>query len=284
MTTTEAATAKTINVMPLPYRDCSNQDNTIVTVVIIGIILYVAYATFVAPNGSGLFPTPQQQSYYVFSPNSGSATSGAGANGGGGAAAAKEGIATISAALAHFVKPVLNAFGTVGTSARRALSSSLGDGGKRCIQDAKDAFNVFPPKRVVLIGAGTEPRSESEKDACHVQARRWIAKSSKRAVVMIYSPHCKHCHDTMPVLANKLQGTDVPVLLINADAMPRAALVGAKAIHNVEYYPTFLVKRGGGGGPLERVPDVHAAFADKNDASTTNDGEGSTSDFMSSLF
>ena len=170
------------------------------------------------------------------------------------------------------------------TSARMALPSALEKAGvkikHKCIQDAHDVFSVFPSSRVVLIGHGKETLSENEKEMCESQARKWIARN-KRGVVMVYSPQCKHCHDAMPLIATEASHSDMPVLLINAMAMPRSALFGPKAIHNIEYYPTFLVKKPSN-GTLERVRSVAEAFTVESKVRT--DKDNTKQNFIESLF
>ena len=309
MTLESKTMPQSVTVLPLAYGNCPNQDGMLINLVIVGIVLFVAYMTFVAPCGSGLFATPLQQSYYVTSPNdmsdanwnastsnsrpSASDRISTSVNGGSvaNAASAKHAITAAIARLKKFTQPVLNMLGRVGattdsvlTSARKVLPSALDNAGvmfnKKYIRDAREVFSEFPSSRAHVVGHTSKLLPHNEKEMHEKHARKWIARN-KRAVVMIYSPDCKHCHDAMPVIANEVKRSDMPVLLINAKSMPQSALFGSNAIHNVEYYPTLLTKRGEN-SPLERVRSISEAFASESTHYLKN-GESQPS-FMESLF
>ena len=119
------------------------------------------------------------------------------------------------------------------------------------VLDANKVYKQIPSGKVSLIDcpkAETDPQawkkySAADKKACEKHAREWLKKHDK-AVIMVFAPWCGHCHKAMPLFAETSSGTQLPFLMINAEAMPREALSGAGAIYSCEYFPTFLAKHG----------------------------------------
>lgn len=119
------------------------------------------------------------------------------------------------------------------------------------VLDASKVFTQIPSGSVSLIDcpkAVKDPEAwknytPGEKNDCEKKAREWLTKHPE-AVIMVFAPWCGHCHKAMPLFAELATSSQLPFLMINAEAMPRTALSGESAIYPCQHFPTFLAKSG----------------------------------------
>lgn len=132
--------------------------------------------------------------------------------------------------------------------------------------DASEVYEEIPPKTVHLIDCksvkklgkdGWKSYTDAEKEQCHKDAIAWL-RSHEKAVVMIFAPWCGHCHTQIKMMgALAAEITTYPIVLINAEAVPRMAISGPNAIYNVQHFPTFLAKSGNMIKPTGSLKEAH---------------------------
>jgi thiol-disulfide isomerase/thioredoxin len=122
---------------------------------------------------------------------------------------------------------------------------------KTGVMDAALVYNNIKEQTVDLIDAEGAPKnreayktlSEESKEKNGIQAREWM-KAHKNAIIMIFAPWCGHCHNAMQPLSEVASRTQYPCLMMNAESLPTHMIAGPTSFHPVEYFPTFLVKKG----------------------------------------
>lgn len=86
--------------------------------------------------------------------------------------------------------------------------------------------------------------SDEEKEDVHDKLVQWL-QVHPRAMIMIFAPWCRHCHNAMPTFVERakvIKASGIDSLMINAEALPRSTFMGDKALLQCEYFPTFVAK------------------------------------------
>lgn len=169
-------------------------------------------------------------------------------------------------------QPIMGPMGRTGSVAGM-FSSMLGNVSARLAEvvvsrkvgtiDAATVYKNIKEKTVDLIDAEEAAKnpeaykslSEESKEKNGAQAREWM-KAHENAIIMIFAPWCGHCHNAMQPLSEVASKTRYPCLMMNAETLPTHMLAGPKSVHPVEYFPTFLVKKG---TELKPVPSPEGA-------------------------
>jgi thiol-disulfide isomerase/thioredoxin len=156
-------------------------------------------------------------------------------------------------------QPIMGPMGRTGSVAGM-FSSMLGNVSARLTGvvsvnigtiDAALVYKNIKEKTVDLIDAKKAENdpdsyksvSEESKEENGAHAREWM-KAHENAIIMIFAPWCGHCHNAMKSLSEVASKTRYPCLMMNAETLPTHMLAGPKSVHPVEYFPTFLVKKG----------------------------------------
>ena len=98
-------------------------------------------------------------------------------------------------------------------------------------------------KLEIVTNAGkSDADTENDKALREKTVRKWLS-SHPDAVVVVFAPWCKHCHNMLPVLGEAARKhASIPAILVDYEALPKSAWSGDGAIHACEYFPTVLVK------------------------------------------
>ena len=122
------------------------------------------------------------------------------------------------------------------------------------------------------------PEAERKKvdDALHS-----FLKSKQEVMIMVFAPWCGHCHQAMPHFVNLSKGSRVPFCLVNAETVDKATFSAGsdKSIFPLQYFPTFLMKKGGSVEEKD-LSAIAEAVGAKPAASGTGDDVASDADSM----
>ena len=148
-----------------------------------------------------------------------------------------------------------------------AISARIASSPSGMAADAKDVFtDYFKAENVKLMdvkGVSAEKHDQyktataAEKE--EVQTRmKTVASSSHPAVCMVFSPHCKHCWTTFPMIDKAAKANpDVDFMLINYMALPTAYWEKHFPME-ITYFPTMVAKKG---TEMQKVPSIEEAVA-----------------------
>ena len=150
---------------------------------------------------------------------------------------------------------VTSMIATVGHAVSARLETglaSLGSGNVMPANASLTTSNLPSDTKVKLIDCAKsksdkdawKSMTDAEKAACEKAARSVVA-SHPKAVFLFYAPWCPHCHSAMAGFSEAAASASVPFYMVNAEALPRSAFVGPKALLALEYFPTFAVLKEG---------------------------------------
>lgn len=116
-----------------------------------------------------------------------------------------------------------------------------------------DASTVYPVKKgstslcdcddAATTPEGYKSMSDASKKKNAKNALNWM-KENDTALIMVFAPWCSHCHKAMQPFVDAASQTSVPSLMLNAETVPNELFVGPNALFALQYFPTFLVKKG----------------------------------------
>jgi hypothetical protein len=120
--------------------------------------------------------------------------------------------------------------------------------------DTMDAGDVYPVIKngtvdlVDAVNAAKDPDayktiSDENKEKNGQIVREWM-KTHDNALMMFFAPWCTHCHHAMESVSKVTATKEFPCLMINAMTCPTHMMAGPKSIHELEYFPTYLIKKG----------------------------------------